>query len=80
MCYCDNLYWNQEVIVKLQDENTKSVRILKGEKIGLSPLLFNIYSKFIFREIIKNSEKSSSMDKGLITLDAQMTQLSSRII
>lgn len=74
------MYWNQEVIVKLQDENTKSVRILKGKKIGLSPLLFNIYSEFIFREIIKNSEKSFSMDKGLIILDAQMVQLSSRII
>lgn len=45
-----NLYWNQSASVRLGEENTDEIRILRGVRQGciLSPLIFNLYAEQIF--------------------------------
>ncbi|KAL1447598.1 hypothetical protein WDU94_009869 [Cyamophila willieti] len=53
-----NLYWNQVASVKLEDECTEDVQILRGVRQGcvISPVIFNVYSEYIFREILQTTE------------------------
>lgn len=54
-----NLYWNQTASVRVDGDHTETVKILRGVRQGcvLSPLLFNIYSEYIFREAIDNAQE-----------------------
>lgn len=53
-----NLYWNQRAQVKVEDQLTDQVKIMRGVRQGcvLSPTLFNIYSEEIFTEALTNLE------------------------
>ena len=53
-----NLYWNQSAQVKVEDQLTDQVKIMRGVRQGcvLSPILFNIYSEEIFAEALTNLE------------------------
>ena len=53
-----NLYWNQKVPVKMDDEESKWQCIEIGVQQGceMTPNLFNLYSKMIMREIKKLEE------------------------
>src|SRR5215469_11982612 len=48
-----NLYWNQKVAVKIDDDESKWQCIERGDRQGcvMSPDLFNLYSEMIMREI-----------------------------
>src|SRR5215469_6237659 len=48
-----NLYWNQKVAVKIDDDESKWQCIKRGIRQGcvMSPDLFNLYSEMIMREI-----------------------------
>ena len=48
-----NLYWNQKVDVKIDDEESKWQCIERGVRQGcvMSPDLFSLYSEMIMREI-----------------------------
>jgi len=48
-----NLYWNQQASVKLNNGLSTKFPIKKGVRQGcvLSPKLFNIYTEYIFREV-----------------------------
>src|SRR5215469_16889474 len=50
-----NLYWNQRVAVKIDDEESKYQCIERGVREGcvMSSDLFNLYSEMIMREIKK---------------------------
>lgn len=52
-----NLYWNQSAFVR-EGAKTEATEILHGVRQGciLSPLLFNIYSKQIFKESCEETE------------------------
>lgn len=54
-----NLYWNQSAIIKINmEEQTKTVNILRGLRQGciLSPLIFILYSEYIFKEAFDNTD------------------------
>lgn len=59
-----NLYWNQTVVLRVDDSHTEEVKILRGVRQGciLSPILFNIYSEYIFREALENVEEGISIN------------------
>uniref|UniRef100_A0A8D8Y176 Craniofacial development protein 2 n=3 Tax=Cacopsylla melanoneura TaxID=428564 RepID=A0A8D8Y176_9HEMI len=59
-----NLYWHQTASLKIEDENTDEVEILRGVRQGciLSPSLFNLYSEHIFREALDNLEEGISIN------------------
>jgi hypothetical protein len=54
----NNLYWNQRAVIRVDGELSEEVLIKRGVRQGcvLSPLLFNIYSEFIFREALEGIE------------------------
>uniref|UniRef100_A0A8D8S118 Craniofacial development protein 2 n=1 Tax=Cacopsylla melanoneura TaxID=428564 RepID=A0A8D8S118_9HEMI len=54
-----NLYWNQTAVLRVDGEHTEAVKILRGVRQGciLSPILFNIYSEYIFRESLDEMEE-----------------------
>lgn len=54
-----NLYWNQTACMRLDDEQTEQVKILRGVRQGciLSPLIFNMYSERIFDEALDEVEE-----------------------
>ncbi|KAI5753273.1 hypothetical protein M8J77_025408 [Diaphorina citri] len=53
-----NLYWNQTARIKVDDELSDEIKIMRGVRQGclLSPLLFNIYSEAIFEEAILHAQ------------------------
>lgn len=59
-----NLYWNQTAVLRIGKEHTDEVKILRGVRQGciLSPILFNIYSEYIFREALENQEEGISIN------------------
>lgn len=48
-----NMYWNQKVSVRVQDQLTEQIEISRGVRQGcvMSPDLFNLYSEHILRNI-----------------------------
>jgi len=50
-----NLYWNQRAVIRVDGELSEEVLIKRGVRQGcvLSPLFFNIYSEFIYREALE---------------------------
>lgn len=48
------LYWNQTAKIRIEDQYTEDIKILRGVRQGcvLSPLLFNVYSEAIFQEAL----------------------------
>ena len=48
-----NLYWNQKAAIRLSGVTSEYTPIKRGVRQGciLSPLLFNVYTEFIFRKI-----------------------------
>uniref|UniRef100_A0A8D8VC16 Craniofacial development protein 2 n=1 Tax=Cacopsylla melanoneura TaxID=428564 RepID=A0A8D8VC16_9HEMI len=54
-----NLYWNQSANIRLEGECTEDIEILRGVRQGcvLSPTIFNLYSEYIFKEALENSEE-----------------------
>uniref|UniRef100_A0A8D9EQ38 Craniofacial development protein 2 n=1 Tax=Cacopsylla melanoneura TaxID=428564 RepID=A0A8D9EQ38_9HEMI len=59
-----NLYWHQTAILKIEDEHTEEMEILRGVRQGciLSPILFNLYSEHIFREALQDLEEGISIN------------------
>jgi len=54
-----NLYWNQIAVIRVDGELSEEVLIKREVRQGcvISPLLFNIYSEFIFREVLEGIEE-----------------------
>uniref|UniRef100_A0A8D9EV91 Craniofacial development protein 2 n=1 Tax=Cacopsylla melanoneura TaxID=428564 RepID=A0A8D9EV91_9HEMI len=59
-----NLYWNQTAVLRLENEHTEEVAILRGVRQGcnLSPILFNLYSEHIFREALQDIDEGISVN------------------
>lgn len=57
----ENLFWKQQVELKLNDITVKNLSINRGVRQGciLSPLPFNIFSEEIFKESL------NLLDKGI---------------
>lgn len=53
-----NLYWEQRGFVRFGDTVSSEIPIRRGVRQGcvLSPLLFNIYSEYIFQQALKDCE------------------------
>lgn len=63
-----NLYWNQSAHIKINNEKTEEVKILRGVRQGciLSPLIFNLYSEAIFQEALEHIEAGILLNGELI--------------
>src|SRR3989442_1471932 len=53
-----NLYWRQHAVVRWNGEVSREVRVEKVVRQGcvISPILFNLYSKFMINETMENVE------------------------
>lgn len=56
------LYWDQSAYVSVEGEKSDAIKIARGVRQGcvLSPLLFNVYSEYIFREALED------VDEGIL--------------
>lgn len=54
-----NLYWNQTAVLRVDGEYTEEIKISREVRQGciLSPILFNLYSEYIFRESLDEMEE-----------------------
>ena len=52
-----NLYWNQTACLRMYGDQREQVKILRGVRHALSPLIFNLYSERIFREALNGIEE-----------------------
>lgn len=54
----ENLYWNQKARIRIEGSTSAEVEIRRGVRQGcvLSPLLFNLYSEFLFKEALEDSK------------------------
>src|SRR2546425_4797524 len=54
-----NLYWRQHAVVRWDGEVSREVGVVKGVRQGyvISPILFNLYSKFMINEAMENVEE-----------------------
>lgn len=54
-----NIYYNQTAKIKIEDQLTDKIAIERGVRQGciLSPLLFNIYSEWVFKEALDGCAK-----------------------
>lgn len=59
-----NLYWNQTAVLRVDGGHTDQIKILRGVRQGciLSPILFNVYSEYIFREALDNIQEGITIN------------------
>uniref|UniRef100_A0A8D8XEP5 Craniofacial development protein 2 n=1 Tax=Cacopsylla melanoneura TaxID=428564 RepID=A0A8D8XEP5_9HEMI len=59
-----NLYWNQTAVLRVDYEHTEQVEILRGVRQGciISPILFNLYSEYIFKEALADLDEGISIN------------------
>jgi hypothetical protein len=59
-----NLYWNQTAFLRLEEDATEDIKILRGVKRGciLPLLLFNLYSEKIFNETLNGIEEGIKLN------------------
>ena len=52
----ESLYWKQSAVVNIKGEYTRSFKVKTGVRQGcvLSPILYNIYSEFMMREVLSH--------------------------